>query len=131
MEVSADERYEAIRASPTDVAEIANNIGIKLENIQKVKDHLFHNEHLLDRYTDLGEPAVMARFDSSKAIARVWELFGLVHSRKRIYNYCDTRRLKPIGCERGGRVIPRPTMRHRNAIPPLTSRIESAIYKSR
>ena len=73
MEVSADEWYEAIRASPTDVAEIANNTGIKLENIQKVKDHLFHNEHLLDRYTDLGEPAVMARFDSSKAIARVWE----------------------------------------------------------
>jgi hypothetical protein len=38
-----------------------------------VKDHLFYDEHLLDRYVDLGEPAVMARFDSDVGIAKAWE----------------------------------------------------------
>ena len=70
---SADELYDAIRADKTDVAEIAKNTGIKPQNIQKVKDHLFYNEHLLDRYADQGEPAVMARFDSDLGIAKAWE----------------------------------------------------------
>ncbi len=70
---SADELYDAIRASTCDVAEIAKNTGIKPENIQKVKNHLFYDEHLLDRYVDLGEPAVMAQFDSSEGIAKAWE----------------------------------------------------------
>ena len=45
----ADEAYETIRQSTTDVETIARNTGIKPENIQKVKDHIFHEEHLLDR----------------------------------------------------------------------------------
>lgn len=69
---SAAEAYEAIRASTDDVAKIAKNTGIKPENIQKVKDHLFYQEHLLDRYADLGEPGHMARFDSDAAIAAAW-----------------------------------------------------------
>ena len=66
---SADEAYEAIQESTTDVETIARNTGIKPENIQKVKDHIFHEEHLLDRYVDVGVPAEMRRFDSELGIA--------------------------------------------------------------
>jgi hypothetical protein len=69
----ADEAYEAIRASTTDVEAIARNTGIKPKNIQKVKDHLFYEEHLLDRYADMGEPGVMQRFDSDAGIAAAWK----------------------------------------------------------
>ncbi|MGO9466643.1 MAG: hypothetical protein ACLQIB_12545 [Isosphaeraceae bacterium] len=65
--------YGAIRAIATDVAEIAKNTGIKPQNIQKVKNHLFYDEHLLDRFVDHGEPAVMSRFDSDLGIAQAWE----------------------------------------------------------
>jgi RHS repeat-associated protein len=70
---SADEAYNAIRASSSDVASIAQNTGIKPANIQKVKDHLFHQEHLMDRYVDLGVPAEMRRFDSDLGIANAWK----------------------------------------------------------
>ena len=70
---SADEDYAAIRASTDDVAAIAGNTGIKPSNIQKVKDHIFNNEHLLDRYVDQGIPAYMSRFDSHEGIAAAWQ----------------------------------------------------------
>jgi hypothetical protein len=40
-----------------------------------VKDHIFHEAHLLDRYVDVGVPAEMRRFDSELgiAIARQWQ----------------------------------------------------------
>ena len=66
---SADEAYEAIRQSTSDVETIARNTGIKPENIQKVKNHIFHEEHLLDRYVDVGVPTEMQRFDSELGIA--------------------------------------------------------------
>jgi len=69
---SADEAYESIRSSTSDVDDIARNTGLKPENIQKVKDHLFLNEHTLDRYVDLGIPAEKARFDSDIKIAESW-----------------------------------------------------------
>ena len=69
---SADEAYEAIRENTTDVGDIARNTGLKAENIQKVKDHLFLDEHTLDRYVDLGIPAERARFDSDIKIAESW-----------------------------------------------------------
>jgi hypothetical protein len=69
---SADEAYAAIRASSRDVADIAANTGFKPDNIQKIKDHLFMNEHLLDRYVSQGIPATVARFDSDIAIAQAW-----------------------------------------------------------
>ncbi|MDH2433502.1 RHS repeat-associated core domain-containing protein [Pokkaliibacter sp. MBI-7] len=70
---SADELYDAIRESVTDVSEIANNTGFKAENIQKVKDHVFYNEHLLDRYVDYGIPAETRRFDSTIEQANAWK----------------------------------------------------------
>ena len=54
------------------MAAIAENTGFKVENIQTIKDHLFMNEHLLDRYVDYGVPAEVARFDSDMAIAKSW-----------------------------------------------------------
>ncbi len=70
---SADDAYDAIRLSTTDVENIARHTGIKKRNIQKVKDHVFYEEHLLDRYVDLGDPAVMARFDSDLSQANAWK----------------------------------------------------------
>ena len=70
---SADEAYDAIRSSDTDVDAIAANTGIKPENIQKVKDHLFNDEHVLDRYVDYGIPAETKRFDSDIKIAEAWK----------------------------------------------------------
>ena len=69
---SGDDAYNSIRKSTTDVNEISRNTGIKPQNIQKVKDHLFHNEHLLDRYVKQGIPGETRRFDSSQEIADVW-----------------------------------------------------------
>jgi hypothetical protein len=69
----ADDAYDAIRANGADVAAIAENTGFKPGNIQKVKDHLFHNEHVLDRYVDLGVPAEVKRFDSNIDIADAWK----------------------------------------------------------
>lgn len=69
---AADEYYEAIRASTTDIARIAGNTGYKAANIRKIKEHLFFNEHLLDRYTALGIPATIGRFDSNMSIAQAW-----------------------------------------------------------
>jgi hypothetical protein len=43
---SADEAYEAIRRSTTDVETIAKTTGIEPENIQKVKNYIFYVEHL-------------------------------------------------------------------------------------
>lgn len=40
---------------------------------KKVKNHLFYNEHLLDRYVDYGIPAKMSRFDSDISIANAWK----------------------------------------------------------
>ncbi|MEK7857186.1 MAG: RHS repeat-associated core domain-containing protein [Acidobacteriota bacterium] len=71
--LSADDAYEAIRKSTTDVGEIAASTDLKKSNIQKIKDHLFNDGHLLDRYSDLGEPARYGRFDSDASIAQSWE----------------------------------------------------------
>ena len=69
---SADELYESIRANQGDVNQIAQNTGIKPENIQAVKDHVFYNEHLLDRYVEQGVPAEWARFDSDLDMGNSW-----------------------------------------------------------
>jgi len=70
---SADEAYGVIRSSTSDVGAIGRNTGIKPQNIQKVKQHVFHQEHLLDRYVDYGVPAEWGRFDSSMDIANSWK----------------------------------------------------------
>lgn len=71
--MSADDAYNDIRASHKDVDAIAKNTGIKHDNIQKVKDHIFFNTHLLDRYVQYGIPAEYARFDSDINIAEAWK----------------------------------------------------------
>ena len=70
---SADEAYDAIRASTSDVQTIARNTGIKPQNIQKVKNHVFYEKHLLDRYVDYGVPAELRRFDSDLGIGNAWK----------------------------------------------------------
>ncbi|NHR08791.1 LysM peptidoglycan-binding domain-containing protein [Chromobacterium haemolyticum] len=69
----ADELYDMIRKSDSDVKVISTNTGIKAGNIQKVKDHVFYNEHLLDKYVDYGIPAVRTRFDSDLSQALSWQ----------------------------------------------------------
>ena len=71
--LSADGAYEAIRASNTDITQIAKNTGFKPRSIQKVKDHIFNEPHLLDRYVNLGEPAEFRTFDSDLRIGGAWE----------------------------------------------------------
>jgi len=46
----ADQIYESIRESDTNICDIAQNLGFKADNIKNVKDHVFYNEHDLDRY---------------------------------------------------------------------------------
>jgi hypothetical protein len=46
----ADQIYDSIRECDTDICDIAKNLGFKADNIKNVKDHIFYNEHDLDRY---------------------------------------------------------------------------------
>jgi hypothetical protein len=46
----ADKIYDSIRSCDTDICDIAENLGFKADNIKNVKDHVFYNEHDLDRY---------------------------------------------------------------------------------
>jgi len=71
--LSAEEKYESIRNSKTDVDAIAKNTGYKSKNIQKCKNHLFYDIHRLDRYESLGEPAEIKRFDANENQARAWK----------------------------------------------------------
>lgn len=64
--------YDAIRASATDVDAIARNTGLRPTNVRKVKDHIFHAVHLLDRYAGLGVEPELRRFDPDPAIAAAW-----------------------------------------------------------
>lgn len=53
----AEKLYNDYRKDNQDVSEIAEKNTLKKENVQKCKDHIFNNEHLLDQYEELGEPA--------------------------------------------------------------------------
>ena len=44
----ADQIYDSIRESDTDICDIAQNLGFKADNIKNVKDHVFYNKHYLD-----------------------------------------------------------------------------------
>ena len=67
-----DAASDAIRASTADVNAIARNTGFKPENIRRVRNHIFHQRHLLDRYATLGVPPEWKRFDSPAGIAETW-----------------------------------------------------------
>ena len=46
----AEKMYDSIRECDTDICDIAENLGFKVDNIKNVKEHVFYNEHDLDRY---------------------------------------------------------------------------------
>ncbi|HLD16721.1 MAG TPA: hypothetical protein VJB02_03300 [Coxiellaceae bacterium] len=73
ISTKADIAYDAIRANKSDVPIIAEKTGIKPSNIEKVKNHLFYERHLLDRYIEYGIPPEMRRFDSDIAIVQFWK----------------------------------------------------------
>jgi hypothetical protein len=50
VDKSADQIYDSIRECDTNICDIVENLGFKADNIKNVKDHIFYNEHDLDRY---------------------------------------------------------------------------------
>ncbi|WNS43292.1 hypothetical protein [Paenibacillus sp. MMS20-IR301] len=42
----ASKMYDSIRASTSDVQGISKNTGIAESRIQRIKDHVFNNEHI-------------------------------------------------------------------------------------
>ncbi len=71
--LSAEEKYDSIRKSKTDVDAIAKNTGYKRNNVQNCKNHLFYDNHRLDRYESLGEPVEIKPFDANENQAKAWE----------------------------------------------------------
>jgi hypothetical protein len=54
-----------------DICDIARNLGFKADNIKNVKDHVFYNEHNLDRYGE--NEGQRRRFDSDLQQALAWK----------------------------------------------------------
>ena len=69
----ADQIYDSIRESDTDICDIAENLGFKADNIQNVKDHVFYQKHELDQYVSLGEASEYKRFDPYIQQALAWK----------------------------------------------------------
>lgn len=51
--ILAEKIYDSIRVCDTDICDVAENLGFKADNIKNVKDHVFYNEHDLDRYVQM------------------------------------------------------------------------------
>lgn len=64
LEVQAKRMYNDIRNSPTDVSSIAKNTGMSETRVQRIKNHVFNNEHILWDG--------IRRFDPDYDIAQVW-----------------------------------------------------------
>ena len=60
----AEKVYNQIRATKTDVADIAKNTGISQSKIARIKDHLFNQKHILDDG--------LRSFDADPDIANAW-----------------------------------------------------------
>ena len=71
----AKKLYDDFCKDNKDVSEIAEKNTLKKENVQKCKYHIFNNEHLLDQYEELGEPAEYKRFDPNLKQALAWKSF--------------------------------------------------------
>lgn len=67
----ADQIYDSIRESDTDICDIAQNLGFKADNIKNVKDHVFYNEHDLDRYGP--DQIERKQFDPNLQQALAWK----------------------------------------------------------
>ncbi|MFD4428679.1 hypothetical protein ACFWPJ_04815, partial [Nocardia sp. NPDC058497] len=66
----ADKAYDFIRGDTLDVASIAENTGLSVSDIEKIKQHVFLSEHkMVDVYT--GEVRT-ARFDADPDMAEAW-----------------------------------------------------------
>lgn len=68
----ADEAYDSIRRSDDDIDQIAGNVqqhGLSTDDIRQIKNHVFNEEHLLDRYP----PGEMRRFDANPRMAEAWQ----------------------------------------------------------
>ena len=75
----ADQIYDSIRESDTDICDIAQNLGFKADNIKNVKDHVFYNKHYYNKhYLDRlvpAEPVEYRRFDANIQQALAWKRF--------------------------------------------------------
>ena len=69
----ANQIYDSIRESDTDICDIAENLGFKADNIKNVKDHVFYQKHKLDQYVSLGEASEYKRFDPYIQQALAWK----------------------------------------------------------
>lgn len=67
----AEKIYNSIRECDTDICDIAENLGFKADNIKNVKDHVFYNEHDLDRYGP--DEIEHKRFDATLEQALAWK----------------------------------------------------------
>ena len=67
----ADQMYDSIRKSDMDICDIAQNLGFKADNIKNVKDHVFYNEHDLDRYGP--DQIERKQFDPNLQQALAWK----------------------------------------------------------
>jgi len=65
-----DKIYDSIRSCHTHICDIAENLGFKADSIKTVKDHVFYNEHDLDRY---GPDDDLQRFDPHLQQALAWK----------------------------------------------------------
>lgn len=67
----AEKIYDSIRECDTDICDVAENLGFKADNIKNVKDHVFYNEHNLDRYGP--DEIEHKRFDATLEQALAWK----------------------------------------------------------
>ena len=69
--VLAEKVYDSIRESDTDISDIASILEFKADNIKNIKDHVFYNEHDLDRYGP--NEIEHKRFDATLEQALSWK----------------------------------------------------------
>lgn len=62
--------YETIRQSTDDTARVATNLSYKESNVQKIKEHIFYNEHILDRYGE--KQTTIERFNPDLKQGLAW-----------------------------------------------------------
>lgn len=71
IDPKAEKAYEQIRASKTDVAAISKKTGIPESTLQRIKEHLFVNEHEIA--TVAGAPPTKQRFVANARWSDLWE----------------------------------------------------------
>jgi hypothetical protein len=65
LEIQSKQMYNEIRNSPTDISTIAKNTGMSEARVQRIKNHLFNNEHILWDG--------VRKFDPDFDIAQAWK----------------------------------------------------------